>query len=79
MVSPNNRGDRAPTGHLLSLNETLNSSDGLHLIVFLSKETPRKPLKQPRLLPRLVIALHRLTVKPNCRRENIHNSLNTEK
>jgi hypothetical protein len=35
--------------------------------------------RQPRLLPKLLIALHKLTVRPYCCRQHLHNSSNVEK
>lgn len=37
MKSPNNRADRAPTGHLSASNEASRTRNGLHLIKFLFK------------------------------------------
>ena len=39
MESPNNRGDRAPTRHLLPPNETFRAWNELHLIELLAKGT----------------------------------------
>jgi hypothetical protein len=47
MKSPNNGGDRVPTGHLLSTNKASSTGTRLHPIDLLAKEIP----KQPRLLP----------------------------
>ena len=37
MKLSNNRGDRTPTGHLLSPNEASSTRNGLHLIKFITK------------------------------------------
>lgn len=42
MRSPNNRGDRVPTGHLLSPNGASGIGTGLHSIELLAKWVPRK-------------------------------------
>ena len=40
MELPNNGGDRAPTGHLLSPNEASSPKIGLHIIELLAKGIP---------------------------------------
>ena len=47
MKSPNNEGDRVPTGHLLSPNEASSTRIGLYLIELLAKEGPMRPLNNP--------------------------------
>lgn len=62
MKLPNSGEDRGPSSHFLSLNEA--SGMGICLIELLAKKVPRESLKQPRLLPRVWIVLHKLTVRP---------------
>lgn len=52
MKLPNNGGDRAPTGYLLSSNQPSNTKNGLHLTSCWQKD-PMGILKQHRLLSRL--------------------------
>ena len=51
----------------------------LQLIELLVKGVPLGISKQPRLLPRQQVALHKLTVSPHYWRWHLHNSLNMEK
>jgi len=45
MESPTGRGDKAPTRHLSSSNNTFNERNELHLIELLAKRVPWKPSK----------------------------------
>lgn len=68
-------GHRAPSGHLSAPNEAASTENGLHGQVV----GPRSPMgtpKQPKLFPKLLVALHKLTVRCYCWRQNLHNSLN---
>lgn len=47
MKSPNNRGSRAPPGHLLSPDEASSTRTGLHLIELVAKGTPWEPPNEP--------------------------------
>jgi len=58
MKSPNNGGDRASVGPLLSPNKTLSTGIRLHLIVSIGQRDPMETPKQPKLLSRLQIAFH---------------------
>lgn len=47
MRSPNNRGDRVPTGHLLSPNGASGIGTGLHSIELLAKWVQKKTSNHP--------------------------------
>lgn len=47
MESPSNRGDKVPTKHFLSLNETSSTKNELYCIEFFSKRNPTKPSNKP--------------------------------
>lgn len=59
MKLPNNGGDGSSAGHFSSPNVAPSAGNGLHLIKFLAMGTT----KQPRLLPRLSFALHKVTAR----------------
>lgn len=70
--------DGDPTAHLLSPNESSWARNGLHLV----SSWPKRPMittKPPRLLLRLLLDLHKLTKRPYFGRQNLYNSLKTEK
>lgn len=62
MQSPNNREEGAPSGHLSSPNADISSGNGLHVAELL---VPGKP-PTLQLLQRLLVARHKLMVKPHC-------------
>lgn len=66
MMSPNNKGDQAPTGHLLSPKEASGTGTELHSIELLTKEYPMAIPKQLRLLPRQWVTVRKLTVGSHC-------------
>lgn len=66
MKSSTNREERATTRHLLSPNEASSIRNGSHLITLLVKGVPWEAPKQPRLCPRLLVPLHKLTARPCC-------------
>lgn len=53
MKSPNNEGNKASVGQLLSSNEVSQPKIGSHLVELLAKRIAWKFTKQPRLFPNL--------------------------
>lgn len=68
-----------PTRHLSSPNGTSQVWKWITVNWVVSQRGPMEISKQPGLLPRLVVALHKMVVRPYCWRQHLHNSLNTEK
>lgn len=77
MKLPNDGRDRAPTGHSLKTNEISSIRNLLQIIKFLG--CSMGVFKQLRLLPRLLVALHKLAIRSHYCRWHLHNSLNREK
>lgn len=77
MKLPNNKGNRAPAGHLLSP-KVFSPRSELPLIKLLAKGLMGIP-KQSKLLTRPLVALHKLLVRPYCWRKYRLKSLNMEK
>lgn len=61
MKSPNNK---VSTRHLSTSSENSGARKELHIIELLVKENPMGTSKQLRLLPRLPVSFHKLTVRP---------------
>lgn len=62
MESPNNGGDNAPARHLC--HQGKSQVVGLYLFESLAKGTPLKNPKHLKLLPKKLIALHKLMMRP---------------
>ena len=58
-------GDKAPTGHLMLLNEDFGPGIALHQIDFLAKEFPQEPPNNS-AVSKIIVALHKLTPRPYC-------------
>ena len=69
MKLSNDKGHRAPAGHLLSPNEAFSTRTGLlHLIELLAKGVPWEPETTQAIVKMAIVkvAQHKLTVKPCC-------------
>lgn len=71
-------GGKALTRNLLTPNETSSVGRGLYLIKFWLKRSHGN-LKQPMLLPRLLVVLTKLMIKSYCYRQNLYNLVNIKK
>ena len=73
MKSPNNGGDRTPTGHFFSITEAFSAGVGFHPIEFLARGVLWKSPNNPGCwqFSRLFSI-----ASPNCWRQHLHNSLN---
>lgn len=68
---PNNRGDKAPTRRLSPPNETSSARNVLQLNKLLAKRTKVEISKHSRLMPKLLVALYKLTVRLCCQRQHL--------
>jgi hypothetical protein len=59
----NNGGGKALTGHFSSPNKASSARDGFISYRVFGQRVPIETPKQPRLLPRLLVAIHKLMAK----------------
>lgn len=79
MKSPNNGGDRVPTGYLLSANEGTTTGIGIHLTELLAKVIPWESSNNPGCSQDYRMLFTNRQASPHCWRQHLHNSLNMEK
>lgn len=77
MMSPSNEGDVVPAGHCLS--PSLITGTGLNSIELLTQRIPWKSPNILKLLARQQVALCKLSLKSQCRRQHRHNTLNIQR